>query len=87
MYGDFRSWWKKYSKENAIETGKVISASKPDFVGALTLYLENGIKDEFITKWGGEFVRINDQEATSIRIACINIDAENKIIFRAEPWF
>ena len=28
---------KKYSKENAIETGKVISASKPDYVGALTL--------------------------------------------------
>ena len=54
---------KKYSKENAIETGKVISASKPDFVGALTLYLENGIKDEFITKWGGEFVRIDDNES------------------------
>ena len=75
---------KKYSKENAIETGKVISASKPDFVGALTLYLENGIKDEFITKWGGEFVRINDQEALEeLELLVSNINAENKIIFRA----
>ena len=32
-----------YSSENARETAKVISEVKPDYVGALTLYLENGI--------------------------------------------
>ena len=75
---------KKYSKENAIETGKVISASKPDFVGALTLYLENGIKDEFITKWGGEFVKIDDNESLEeLELLVSNINAENEIIFRA----
>ena len=75
---------KKYSKENAIETGKVISAAKPDFVGALTLYLENGIKNEFITKWRGEFVRINDQEALEeLELLVSNINTESKIIFRA----
>jgi len=75
---------KKYSKENAQETGKVISESKPDFVGALTLYLENGIKDEFITKWGGEFERINDDEALEeLELLIKNIDAKNKIVFRA----
>ncbi len=75
---------KKYSKENAIETGKVISASKPDFVGALTLYLENGIKDEFMTKWEGEFVRINDNESLEeLELLVSNINAENKIVFRA----
>ena len=75
---------KKYSKENAIETGKVISASKPDFVGALTLYLENGIKDEFITKWGGEFVKIDDNESLEeLELLVSNINAENKIVFRA----
>ena len=75
---------KKYSKENAIETGKVISASKPDFVGALTLYLENGIKDEFITKWGGEFVKINDNESLEeLELLVSNINAENQIVFRA----
>ncbi|MBT3761139.1 MAG: radical SAM protein [Candidatus Nitrosopelagicus sp.] len=75
---------KKYSKENAIETGKVISASKPDFVGALTLYLENGIKDEFMTKWEGEFVRIDDNESLEeLELLVSNINTENKIIFRA----
>jgi radical SAM superfamily enzyme YgiQ (UPF0313 family) len=75
---------KKYSKENAIETGKVISASKPDFVGALTLYLENGIKDEFMTKWEGEFVRIDDSESLEeLELLVTNINAENKIVFRA----
>ena len=75
---------KKYSKENAIETGKVISASKPDFVGALTLYLENGIKEEFITKWGGEFVKIDDNESLEeLELLVANINAENEIVFRA----
>jgi len=75
---------KKYSKENAIETGKVISASKPDFVGALTLYLENGIKDEFITKWGGEFIKIDDNESLEeLELLVSNINAENQIVFRA----
>jgi radical SAM superfamily enzyme YgiQ (UPF0313 family) len=75
---------KKYSKENAIETGKVISASKPDFVGALTLYLENGIRDEFMTKWEGEFVRIDDNESLEeLELLVSNINAENKIVFRA----
>ena len=75
---------KKYSKENAIETGKVISASKPDFVGALTLYLENGIKDEFITKWGGEFVKIDDNESLEeLELLVSNINSENQIVFRA----
>jgi radical SAM superfamily enzyme YgiQ (UPF0313 family) len=75
---------KKYSKENAIETGKVISASKPDFVGALTLYLENGIKDEFITKWEGEFVKIDDNESLEeLELLVSNINAENQIVFRA----
>jgi hypothetical protein len=75
---------KKYSKENPIETGKVISASKPDFVGALTLYLENGIKDEFITKWGGEFVKIDDNESLEeLELLVSNINTENQIVFRA----
>ena len=75
---------KKYSKENAIETGKVISASKPDYVGALTLYLENGIKEEFITKWKGEFVRVSDQEALEeLELLVSNINAEDKIVFTA----
>jgi hypothetical protein len=54
---------KKYSKDHIQGTAKVISACSPHYVGALTLYLENGIKQEFIDKYEGEFVRINDDES------------------------
>ena len=75
---------KKYSKENAIETGKVISAAKPNFVGALTLYLENGIKDEFLTKFNEEFIRISDSEAIDeLEELVSGIDVNDKVVFRA----
>ena len=48
------------------------------------MYLENGIKDEFITKWGGEFVRIDDNESLEeLELLVSNINAENQIVFRA----
>ena len=48
------------------------------------MYLENGIKDEFITKWGGEFVKIDDNESLEeLELLVSNINAENKIVFRA----
>ena len=43
-------------------TAEVISSCSPNYVGALTLYLENGIKQEFIDKYNGEFAKINDDE-------------------------
>ena len=54
---------KKYSKDHIQGTAQVISACSPHYVGALTLYLENGIKQEFIDKYNGEFVKINDDES------------------------
>ena len=74
----------KYSSENAKETAKVISAVKPDYVGALTLYLENGIKDEFMTKFNEEFIRISDSEAIDELEELISgIDVDDKVVFRA----
>jgi len=74
----------KYSSENARETAKVISAVKPDYVGALTLYLENGIKDEFMTKFNEEFIRISDSEAIDELEELISgIDVDDKVVFRA----
>ena len=74
----------KYTKENAIDTAKVINAVKPDYVGALTLYLENGIKNEFLTKFEGEFVRLTDSQAIDeLELLISEIDVENEIIFRA----
>ena len=74
----------KYSSENAKETAKVLSAVKPDYVGALTLYLENGIKDEFMTKFNEEFIRISDSEAIDeLQELISGIDVKDKVVFRA----
>ena len=74
----------KYTKENAVDTAKVINAVQPDYVGALTLYLENGIKNEFLTKFEGEFERLTDSQAIDeLELFISEIDVDNEIVFRA----
>lgn len=74
----------KYSKDHIQGTAKVISACSPQYVGALTLYLENGIKEEFLQKYNGEFVRLNDDEALNeLEELLSNIDTKDEIVFRA----
>jgi len=74
----------KYSKEHIKGTAEVISACSPNYVGALTLYLENGIKQEFLDKYQGEFVRINDDQALDELESLISqIETNEEIIFRA----
>lgn len=75
---------KKYSKEHVAGTAKVISACRPHYVGALTLYLENGIRDEFIQKYNGEFERLDDDQALGELYGLIEqIETDDDIIFRA----
>lgn len=75
---------KKYSKDHVTQTARVISECAPNYVGALTLYLENGIKDEFIQKYQGEFIKISDDEALEELHGLINqINVQDEIIFRA----
>lgn len=75
---------KKYSKEHIKGTAEVISACSPQYVGALTLYLENGIKEEFLQKYNGEFVRLNDEEALNeLEELIAKIETKEEIIFRA----
>lgn len=79
----------KYSKEHIRDTAKVISACAPNYVGALTLYLENGIRDEFISKYKGEFTRITDEQALQelydlvLQIDVSSSNEQQQIIFRA----
>ena len=75
---------RNYSKEHIKGTAEVISACSPQYVGALTLYLENGIKEEFFEKFDDEFIRINDDESLEELYSLINqINTEEKIVFRA----
>ena len=74
---------KTYSKDHISGTAKVISSCSPNYVGALTLYLENGIKQEFLDKYNGEFIKINDDEALEELYELINqIDTKDEIVFR-----
>ena len=73
-----------YSKEHIRGTAEVINACSPHYVGALTLYLENGIKQEFLEKFGEPFIRINDDESLEELNDLINqIDTKDEIVFRA----
>ena len=73
-----------YSKEHIRGTAEVISACSPNYVGALTLYLENGIKQEFLDKFNEPFIRINDDESLEELQGLIEqIDAKDEIVFRA----
>ena len=75
---------KAHSKEHIRDTAKVINACAPNFVGALTLYLENGIKEEFLTKFGEEFVPISDDEALDeLQDLVGGIEVLDDIVFRA----
>ena len=75
---------KTHSKEHIRGTAEVINACAPNYVGALTLYLENGIKEEFLTKFGEEFIPVSDDEALDeLEDLVSQIDVKENIVFRA----
>lgn len=75
---------KTYSKDHITGTAEVINACSPHYVGALTLYLENGIKQEFLDKFKEPFVRIDDDESLEeLRSLIEQIDTTDEIVFRA----
>ena len=75
---------KTHSKEHIKETARVVSASSPHYLGTLTLILETGVKQEFLTKFGEEFHPINDKEALiELHDLVEQIDVKEKMLFRA----
>ena len=73
-----------HSKEHIKGTAEVINACAPDYVGALTLYLENGIKQEFLDKFEEPFIKINDDESLEeLHDLISKIETQEKIVFRA----
>ncbi len=75
---------KTYTKEHIKGTADVINSCTPHYVGALTLYLENGIKEEFFSKFNEPFTLISDSEALDeLEDLVSKIDVKNEIIFRA----
>ncbi len=75
---------KKYSKQHIEETAKILNAASPHYVGALTLHLEEGIRDEFLAKFKEPFVLIDDSDALDeLEMLIENMKPNDPVIFRA----
>jgi coproporphyrinogen III oxidase-like Fe-S oxidoreductase len=75
---------KTYTKDHVNGTAHVINESSPHYLGALTLILETGVKEEFLTKFGETFYPINDDEALiELHDLVQQIDVKEKMVFRA----
>ena len=75
---------KTYTKEHVNGTAHVINESSPHYVGALTLILETGVKEEFLTKFGETFYPISDDEALiELHDLVQQINVKEKMVFRA----
>jgi radical SAM superfamily enzyme YgiQ (UPF0313 family) len=75
---------KKYSKEHIADTAKVLSEVAPDYVGTLTLHLDESLNEEFMTKYGEPFEFIEDVEALDeLEELVQDLHPKTPVIFRA----
>jgi radical SAM superfamily enzyme YgiQ (UPF0313 family) len=75
---------KTYTKEHIADTARVLSETAPDYVGALTLYLEDGVRKEFMTKFGEPFVPLEDGEVLDeLERLVSGFDPKTHVVFRA----
>ena len=51
---------RNFSQQHVAGTARILSEIAPDYVGALTLCLEDGVYDEFIAKFADPFVPLDD---------------------------
>ncbi|NMJ87831.1 MAG: radical SAM protein [Thaumarchaeota archaeon] len=73
-----------YTEEHIRETANVVNAVSPDYLAALSLYLEIGVKEEFLTKFKEPFIPLNDDELLDeVKRLVEQIDSLRQIVFRA----
>jgi radical SAM superfamily enzyme YgiQ (UPF0313 family) len=75
---------KTYSHSHAIDTAKIINEIQPNYVGALTLYMEPHMEKEFYEKFKEPFYPLEDSDVLNeIESLVSNIDLKEQVIFRA----
>ena len=75
---------KTYTKEHIRDTGRIVSEIAPDYLGALTLYLEDGIYNEFVLKFGEPFTALDDIEVLEeLERLILDFNPVTPVIFRA----
>ncbi|MGB6463220.1 MAG: radical SAM protein [Nitrosotalea sp.] len=75
---------KNYSKQHIEDTAKILSVTSPHYVGALTLHLDKGIREEFLTKFKEPFLTIDDSDALDELESLVSkMEPKTPVIFRA----
>ena len=75
---------KNYSKQHIEDTAKILSITSPHYVGALTLHLDKGIREEFLTKFNEPFLAIDDSDALDELESLVSkMEPGTPVIFRA----
>ncbi|HKZ61918.1 MAG TPA: radical SAM protein [Nitrososphaera sp.] len=75
---------KTYTKEHIADTARVLSETAPEYVGALTLYLEEGVYDEFMTKFGEPFIPLDDSDVLDeLEMLVTDFSPKAPVVFRA----
>jgi radical SAM superfamily enzyme YgiQ (UPF0313 family) len=75
---------KTYSRQHTEDTARILSETAPDYVGALTLHLEEGVYEEFMTKFAEPFVPLDDSDVLEELEGLIaNFNPKTPVVFRA----
>ena len=75
---------KTYSKQHIEDTARILSETSPHYVGTLTLHLEDGIREEFLTKFKESFLQIDDSDAINeLEDLIRKMKPTTPVIFRA----
>ena len=75
---------KNYSKQHIEDTAKILSITSPHYVGALTLHLDKGIREEFLAKFNEPFLTIDDSDALNELESLVDkMEPRTPVIFRA----
>jgi radical SAM superfamily enzyme YgiQ (UPF0313 family) len=75
---------KKYSNYHANDTSSIINQIEPNYLGALTLYMEPNIEKEFYSKFSEPFQPLEDSEILDeMETLIANTDVKEPVIFRA----
>jgi hypothetical protein len=75
---------KTYTKEHIADTARILSETSPNYVAALTLYLEDSVYNEFMNKFSEPFVPLDDIGVLDELERLIqDVDPIRPVIFRA----
>lgn len=75
---------KEYSHQHIMDTARVLNEVAPEYVGALALHIEEGVHDEFMSKFGESFSEVDDSDLLAeLETLLTNFRPKTPVVFRA----